>query len=241
MGKENNVKLAGDFISLRTDHTIWIVRQMKEPSSSFTSELLPKFQRIRHVTRDTNGGFHCTCPYTDSYGIPCRHIVHVIQNYCIGVDYLFSHHDIDIRWWTTYSHFAVNADPKDLNETETRIKSELIRIRLLEKLQIGKNVSLKPFTGEVEVCAGGSLISEEFQRLTTSELSKTIFDERENLYPINYDRSVVKSSLETLDTSVYDVPVMYKLSYDTVCIPVAVLVRVPAVYRPPNACNGRIR
>ena len=207
------IGLASSYCSLRIDQANWAVQIAIEQTCAVSMDsrkLMPIFRRLRYVRRDELGGFHCTCPYTKMYGIPCRHVAHVIQSYCIGA-YFFTHHDVDIRWWTTYSTLASLKDPNDLEEPERVIKAELIQIRLYKKLCIGNRVELKPFHSEVCIC--GSQSSNQFEQLSLSEAKAKVFVEADKPYPINYNISRVELALLALGGGYNGLRKIYSLSY----------------------------
>ena len=204
------IGLASTYCSMRISYEKWVVRVAKENHKAIGTQLIPRFLRYRCVQRDDIGGFCCTCPYAKIYGIPCRHIIHVIQSYCSS-PYFFTHHDVDVRWWTTYSILVSLMDPVDLVETERLMKTELIRIRLNEDLCIGQHASLEPFHGEVYVC--GSQSSDGLQRISLGEAKARLFDNVDVSYPINYDISSVGSALASLNGGYDGVRRMYNPSY----------------------------
>jgi hypothetical protein len=207
----NQIDLASSLCSIRSDDASWMVRIAKESNNISSSELIPRFYRTRKIQRDEFGGFHCSCPYTNMYGIPCRHVVHVVQSYCSEA-YYFSHHDVDIRWWTPYSFLVALKDPLSLDEEERAIKAELIRLRLCRKLCIGRDVVLEPFHGEVYVC-GSKVINSELTRLSVEEATARLFVEEDVSYPVNYERHLVDSALMSVNEGYNGLKMMYSLSY----------------------------
>lgn len=208
----NQMELASSYCSLRTGQENWVVRVAREHDDDTSMELLPRFHRLRYVQRDELGAFCCTCPYTKMYGIPCRHMVHVIHSYC-SEPYFFSHHDVDIRWWTMYATLVSLKDPDNLDDQERVMKSELIRIRLHEKLHIGKTVILEPFLNEVYVC--GSQSSNGFKDLSLENAKTRLFVQSDRSYPVNYDQSLVETALSVAGGGYNGVKRYYSLSYSS--------------------------
>jgi hypothetical protein len=136
---------AHSFISLRTSVNIWNVVLSKDTVIDCKPGLYPTFDRIRSVILNERGVLCCDCGYTVQYGIPCRHIAHV-SIYYSNCEYVFSHEDVDVRWWTIYSKFVAISDPNDLNPTFKEIRSNLLRIRKADEVLSEKFVP-KPYIG----------------------------------------------------------------------------------------------
>jgi hypothetical protein len=101
-----------NYASVRTSQTSWkVIRSTDRKLKS----ILPVFERNRSVTWNVNGLVICDCGYTKRWGIPCRHIAHVVQMYSISNKCDFSHHDVDIRWWTIHAFMVFN---EELNESK---------------------------------------------------------------------------------------------------------------------------
>ncbi|KAG7372244.1 SWIM zinc finger domain protein [Nitzschia inconspicua] len=70
----------------------------------------------------------CSCCEYERNGIPCRHICHVALKFGTNFE-SFTHHSINIRFWTVYSLYAVVLDPSELNEDELNIRNKLVTAR----------------------------------------------------------------------------------------------------------------
>ncbi|KAG7340008.1 SWIM zinc finger domain protein [Nitzschia inconspicua] len=90
--------------------------------------LLPVFARVRTVSIDENYNIKCSCFEYERNGIPCKHVCHLALNF--GTSFgSFTHHSVDIRFWTAYSLDAVVLDPSELNENELNIRNKLVTAR----------------------------------------------------------------------------------------------------------------
>ena len=61
------------------------------------------FKRIYHV-KEANSCFSCSCYNFHRFGIPCRHIYHVLSNLPGYTNP--SHHDVSIRYWKDFNYYV---------------------------------------------------------------------------------------------------------------------------------------
>jgi hypothetical protein len=81
---------------------LWSVRSKNDTVDS----VIPRFHHERMVGLDGNGYMVCDCEHYARCGYPCRHMACVLlheQPDSGG----FTHHDVDVHWWTTYEHYAL--------------------------------------------------------------------------------------------------------------------------------------
>ena len=78
---------------------------------------VPFFKRIRYVNLDFKNVGFCSCKYFERCGIPCVHLFSVFCHLSpndkpfVG----FSHHDVAIRWWSSYLyHGYLPSSPDNL-------------------------------------------------------------------------------------------------------------------------------
>jgi hypothetical protein len=89
-----------NYASVRTGQTTWNVIRSTDRK---IDAIIPVFERKRYVTWNANGLLICDCGYTKRWGMPCRHIAHVIELYSNKNTCCFTHHDVDVRWWTIHA------------------------------------------------------------------------------------------------------------------------------------------
>ena len=200
------------YCSIRTNRSNWIVRVANVRSETTNVQLVPIFLRFRIVKYDTLTGFHCTCPFTHMYGIPCRHVIHVIKLYAVDV-YNFTHHDFDIRWWTTYANIVALKDPEALDNTEKTIREELVKKRLYEVLHVGKKVVVQTFHAETYRC--GSSATELLQHLSLREAKDLLFCDSTASRPVNYTGVQIESVLSSFSQGVDGIRKTFVLSYNS--------------------------
>lgn len=111
------------YSSIQVDHNKFLVIRSVEQSHGDTgSLLLPKFQRVRTVYIDDDGILFCDCQYSESMGIPCRHLGHVCKYHNLRPNFQgFTHLDTSVVWWRTYQHYA----HKPLSELYTEHERQL--------------------------------------------------------------------------------------------------------------------
>ena len=82
--------------NVRTDENTWyIVHNAPKENISINSGV-PKFARVRRVTKDMNDVMICSCCYTKRFMIPCRHILNINQQ-------IFDINDVCVRNSIEYS------------------------------------------------------------------------------------------------------------------------------------------
>lgn len=185
---------AHSYCSIRVNCSTWIVRDGREPLRTASLRLVPQFLRFRCVKKDIGRGFICTCPFTSMYGIPCRHVAHVLQYYCKSC-YVFSHHDVDVRWWTTYANFVAIMEPSTSDNGEGTIREKLQRIRRSVELKIGDTADLSDFVDPTY--KHGDLTSESMKGLPFDVANTNLFPDQMS-HPTNYNHLEVEIALEFL-------------------------------------------
>lgn len=178
------------YCSIRLDRSKWLVRTGGEFIESANLHRVPRFLRYRYVTLEDSHGFVCTCPFTSMYGLPCRHIAHVIQYYS-KTPYFFSHRDVDIRWWTTYANFAAIMEPSNIDDNEQVIREQLWRIRRSLVTSVGNGADILEFIAPMYV--HGSETSQKMQDISL-DVAKANFFNTDLSHPSNYDNDAVECS-----------------------------------------------
>jgi hypothetical protein len=72
-------------------------------------KVIPQFDRVRKV-KLVGRSLHCSCKFFERIGIPCRHQIHVLHYHMTPSWTDLSHHDVSVRWWTTYLFFFRSLD-----------------------------------------------------------------------------------------------------------------------------------
>ena len=199
---------SGSYCSIRLNALNWIVRIAKGYT---TDRKLPHFLRFRYVQRcNITGGFCCTCPFSKSYGIVCRHIIHVVKSYSTK-PYIFSHHDVDVRWWTTYATLVALEDREELNATECSIADELIRIRS-DPLCFGRKASICEF--DSQTFKWGIETDDWCKKLQLLEAKDRLFANTQTSRLSNYYQREVEAAISSLNEAYNGVRRSYMLSYD---------------------------
>jgi hypothetical protein len=136
------IKEGHNYASVRRGQAIWnVIRSTDRKVSS----ILPVFERKRTVTWNENKSLSCSCGYTKRWGIPCRHIAHVVELYSNNKKCCFTHHDVDLRWWNIHALMVFDAnalEPKDQD-----IRQSLERIGELQQQQYPIVNNLSCFSG----------------------------------------------------------------------------------------------
>ncbi|KAG7341732.1 SWIM zinc finger domain protein [Nitzschia inconspicua] len=114
------------YISYRVCERKWWV--LYSGHRNLPVRLLPVFARARTVSIDENNRMKCSCCEYERNGIPCKHICHVASKFGTNFE-SFTHHLVNIRFWTAYSLYAVVLDPSELNEDELNIRNKLVTTR----------------------------------------------------------------------------------------------------------------
>ena len=79
--------------------------------------VIPRFLRIRTVTVDEDDTMFCTCNHFERLGLPCVHQA-CVATMCYecqdthmdhGPFKGFTHHDISVRWWSSYLYYGYKA------------------------------------------------------------------------------------------------------------------------------------
>ena len=95
------------FESIRISDTTWYIKLIdpshKGNGSSITHDIIPRFRIIRKVTY-TEPYFHCSCGHYERWGMPCRHLLHVLYQFPGYIQP--SYFDFDTYWWNSYFMFG---------------------------------------------------------------------------------------------------------------------------------------
>ena len=73
------------------------------------NKVIPQFDRVRKV-KLVGRCLNCSCNFFERIGLPCRHQIHVLHYHMTPLWTGLSHHDVSIRWWTTYLFFYRSLD-----------------------------------------------------------------------------------------------------------------------------------
>ena len=73
------VKALENYASVRNDEKTWNVLRSTSRRDDLRDIILPVFERIRCVTWNIDQTMSCDCRYLNRWGMPCRHIAHVLQ------------------------------------------------------------------------------------------------------------------------------------------------------------------
>jgi MULE transposase domain/SWIM zinc finger len=102
------------YIEIKSQHT-----------TMYRFNLIPRFHRVRNVTVENNT-FRCSCCFYDRFGLPCRHILHVME-LIPGCE--LSIGDVDIRWTKLYKRFAYPIENSDNVRDATNLINQAIELR----------------------------------------------------------------------------------------------------------------
>jgi hypothetical protein len=61
--------------------------------------------------------------YFERTGIPCRHLMNVLDSICPGYNGI-SHHDVSVMWWSDFNKYAFSTNPSE--EQISTMYSELL-------------------------------------------------------------------------------------------------------------------
>jgi hypothetical protein len=117
---------ANKYVSIRIDAKTWWV--LLGVPRKLGKSPIPSFERIRIVTIESDGSFHCSCGYQDCYGIPDRHVSHVAIHYGTNFE-CWTHKDVDLRYHNTYGMMVATKIPDAMNNEEKSIRNDLINAR----------------------------------------------------------------------------------------------------------------
>jgi hypothetical protein len=96
--------------------------ELPQPSRS----KIPRFERLREVQVTADNFIVCSCEYYTQFGIPCRHIAHVLAEY-----YHFEHFgemDVHLRYNLLYIYFVAFKPFSKLSEQELKIRDDLLNL-----------------------------------------------------------------------------------------------------------------
>ena len=128
-------------------------------SSVHSNYIYPRFKRIRKVSVNNNNTFSCSCMMFERFGIPCRHIFHVLSSF---PNYKEPRpHDVSVIYWKLYGHYA----GRKSNNTIT--KKLIQQIQTLRENDIaGPSYSESLYLNDTKIC---SKIPPEFQNYNVIE------------------------------------------------------------------------
>ena len=67
--------LADKYDLVQESENIWFVRHNENDQRTRSESPIPKYQRLRKVTKSSDGSLSCTCGWLDCFQIPCCHII----------------------------------------------------------------------------------------------------------------------------------------------------------------------
>ena len=89
----------------------WLVKRLPLEQVSYTCKLIPSFINTNTV-HVQNEIMYCSCCFYERFGLPCRHMLHVLRSF---PDYSQpSKIDISIHWWKSYYQFGYQTDPDQI-------------------------------------------------------------------------------------------------------------------------------
>lgn len=124
-----------NYASLRTSGDTWSVLFAVREDAHSKAKVIPVFRRMRQVIWNLDHTLSCDCGYTNRWGMPCRHMAHVVQRYTTSKR-CFTHHDVDMRWWNIYSKFMVVMEPLLMNDAELNIRRNLTQLYKVHKYPV---------------------------------------------------------------------------------------------------------
>jgi hypothetical protein len=129
---QEQVNASHKYISFKLSLDCWYILLSKEVKGTDNHGLFPSFDRIRCVSLNEMEILCCDCGHTVQYGIPCRHIAHVVM-YHSKKEYHFTHENFDIRWWRTYSKFVGITSPKGMDTVVLTMRKNLMNLRAISE------------------------------------------------------------------------------------------------------------
>jgi hypothetical protein len=87
-------------------------------------DAIPCFSRVRRVEMlEGTNILLCSCMYFERTGIPCRHVMNVLDTICPGYNGI-SHHDVSVTWRSDFHKYAFSNDSS--KQCLSKIYSELL-------------------------------------------------------------------------------------------------------------------
>lgn len=170
---------------------------------------IPIFHRVR-IVYVSDGIMFCTCRYFERFGIPCRHILHVMA--CVNPQHRITHRDVSVVYWSSYGVYAHKSDPDCQGTTIKDLSSAL---SALSQIDIrGPKYPIE--TENVCICEAADLRYELVPREAadsilnwpTAEVKKAFKNNNTNhpqyeeiVFPQEYNDSTTSNCDETYDSS----------------------------------------
>lgn len=102
----NLVKLEYDSIhkyeSIRVGKFKWLVTMKREFLKERLKQIHPVFDKLRTI-EFKSGVFKCSCCHFEEWGVPCRHILHLLDSFP-GYQYP-TKNDVSARYWKNHDYF----------------------------------------------------------------------------------------------------------------------------------------
>jgi hypothetical protein len=122
---QSQIKASERFISLRVKTNEFLLLAYGKKAAD---PHVPDFINVRSV-KIVNGKLECDCYWTADFGVPCRHMSHILKYYSLDEFKGYSVDDIDMRYHCNFSYFCVVKDPNELTRQEKQIADSLVAIR----------------------------------------------------------------------------------------------------------------
>ena len=126
-----------NYASIRTGPTTWNV--LRSTSQTYEKKIIPVFERMRCVNWNCDKTLSCDCGYTERWGMPCRHMAHVVEFYS-DQKCFFTHQDVDIRWWDVYTKIVVAMEMENINCEEKILREKLKLIKEVQRYPVVNNI-----------------------------------------------------------------------------------------------------
>ena len=101
-------KSSSRYMNCKNSSNTWLVKRLPLEQVSYTCKLIPSFININQV-HVQNEVMFCSCCFFERFGLPCRHMLHVLRSFPEYSEP--SKIDISIHWWKSYYLFGYQTDP----------------------------------------------------------------------------------------------------------------------------------
>ena len=192
--------LVEKYASLRISYAKWYVAySAAQRKRSGNESPRPMFARVRIVTLNGAEDLRCSCGYTERYGVPCRHLMHVAVKYGNNFN-AFSHHQVAVRFWQAFDTFVAVPEFSEMDSLQLGIRNMLWQARCRES---GRGTlitgGLRPYQESAAEYVVGKDSEEAFASMNAAAAT-AYFHSNMNVQLLNYSRAVVDTAVGAMET-----------------------------------------
>lgn len=188
---QTEMQMAENYISIRVSENKWHVLYAADRNVPRGPK--PVFDRVREVTITASGHMVCSCGYTSRFGIPDRHMGHVVAHYSDG-KFEWSHHDVALRHHNLFCHLIAAKLPTEMNESELSMRSKLLKLQDLH-IQVPNAPPMSAYTSNSfaigEKCENRADWNHSQVKASIEQVQKA------RVQALNYTAAQVEEALET--------------------------------------------